>query len=66
MNSPSPEVWCAESDFQMQSPIYDVNFSNNISMTQVMVNERETELDSTFNLLTINLKYKSLHNSIDW
>ena len=48
MKFPTPEAQCAEGVFQIQSPICGVNFSNNISITQVRVNERETELDSTF------------------
>ena len=34
--------------FQIQSPISDVNFSNNILIIQVRINDRETELYSTF------------------
>ena len=48
MKSPTPEAQCAEDVFQIQSPICDVYFSNNISIPQVRVNKRETELDSTF------------------
>ena len=48
MKSPTPEAQCAEGVFQIQSPICDVYFSNNISIPQVRVNKRETELDSTF------------------
>ena len=48
MKSPTPEASCTEGVFQTQSCICGVNFLNNISITQVKVNERETELDSTF------------------
>ena len=48
MKSPTPEVQCAEGAFQIQSPICGVNFSNNISIIRVRVNERESELDSIF------------------
>ena len=41
MKSPTPEVKCAKGVFQIQSPICGVNFSNNISITQVRVNERK-------------------------
>ena len=41
MKSPTPEAKCAKGVFQIQSPICGVNFSNNISITQVKVNERE-------------------------
>ena len=41
MKSPTPEGKCAEGVFQIQSPICGVNFSNNISITQVRVNERK-------------------------
>ena len=41
MKSPTPETKCAEGVFQIQSPICDVNFSNNISITQARVNERK-------------------------
>ena len=44
----NPEEKCAEGAFQIQSPIYGVNFSQNISIPQVRVNKSETELDSTF------------------
>ena len=48
MKSPTPEAKCAEGVFQIQSPICGVNFSNNISITQVRVNESKNLLDSTF------------------
>ena len=47
MKFPTPEVQCADGVFQIQSRICDVYFSN-ISVPQVRVNKRETELDSTF------------------
>ena len=48
MKSPTLEAQCAEGVFQIQTPICDVYFSNNISIPQVEVNKKETELDSTF------------------
>ena len=48
MKFPNPEAQCVEGVFQIQSPITDVNFSNNISTPQVWVNKMETELESTF------------------
>ena len=48
MKYPAPEVQCAESVFQIQSPIRDVYFSSNVSVIQDRVNKMETELDSTF------------------
>ena len=44
MKFPTPEVQCAEGVFQIQSPICAVNFSKNISITQVRVNERKANL----------------------
>ena len=44
MKSPAPEKKRAKGVFQIQSPICGVNFSNNISITQVRVNERKTNL----------------------
>ena len=41
MKSPTQETKCAEGVFQIQSPIGAVSFSNNISITQVRVNERK-------------------------
>ena len=66
MKSPILEAQCAEDGFQIQSPICGANFSNIISITEVSVSERKTEVDFIFNLLNINLKKKSFHNSIDW
>ena len=48
MKSLTTEGLYAKGVFQIQSPICGVNFSNNISITQVRVNEREIELDATF------------------
>ena len=39
MKSPTPEAKCAKGVFQIQSPISGVNYSNNISITQVRANE---------------------------
>ena len=47
MKSPTPEAQYTEGVFQIQSPFCDVYFSNNISIPQVRVNKRETELYST-------------------
>ena len=41
MKSPTPEEKCAKGVFQMQSAICNVNFSNDVSITQVKVNERK-------------------------
>ena len=41
----------SERIFQFQCPICGVNFSNNILMIQVRVNERETELGWTFEVI---------------
>ena len=50
MKSPTPDVKCAEGAFQIQSPIYDVYFSNNILIPQVKVSKKETKLYSTFEI----------------
>ena len=42
MKFPTLETKCAEGIFQIQSPICGVNFSNNVSITQVRVNERKS------------------------
>ena len=44
MKSQTPEAYCAEGVFQIQSPICGANFSSNISTTQVRVNEKKTNL----------------------
>ena len=41
MKPPTPEAKCAKGVFQIQSPIGGVSFPNNISITQVKVNERK-------------------------
>ena len=41
MKSPTQDAYCAEGVFQAESPICGVNFSNNISITQVKVSERK-------------------------
>ena len=43
MKSPTTEAQCA-CIFKIQSPICGANFSNNISITQLRVNERRTNL----------------------
>ena len=42
--NPQPQSQCAEGVFQIQFIICDANFSNNISITQVRVNDRKTSL----------------------
>ena len=41
MKSPTPEAKCGKGAFQIQSPICGVYFSNNISITQIKINERK-------------------------
>ena len=41
MKSPTPETKCAKGVFQIQSPICGVNFSINVSITQVRVTEKK-------------------------
>ena len=41
MKSPTQEEKCVEGVFQIQSPICGVNFSNNISTTQIRVSQRK-------------------------
>ena len=48
MKSPSPEAYYAEGVFQIQATICVVNFSNIISIPEVRVNKRETELSWSF------------------
>ena len=45
MKSPTPEANCAKGVVQIQSRICDVNFSNNISITQVKFNEEKLLLN---------------------
>ena len=47
MKSSPPEVWYAKGVFQIEPLISSVNFSN-ISVTQVKLNMRETEHETTF------------------
>ena len=44
MKSQTLKAQCAEGVFQIQSTICGVNFSNTISITQIRVNERKTNL----------------------
>ena len=44
MKSPTPEAKCAKGVFQIQSPICGVNFSNNISIIQIPVNDKKTNV----------------------
>ena len=48
MKSSTPKALCVEGVFQVQSPVCGVNLSNNISIPQVWVNKKETELEPTF------------------
>ena len=41
MKPPTPETKCSKVAFQIQSPTGGVNFSNNIPITQLRVNERK-------------------------
>ena len=59
MKSPTSEVKCGERVFQMQSNIYAVNFTNNISRSA-------WTWQKLWNLLITNFKNKSFHNSVDW
>ena len=45
MKPPTPEAKCAKGVFQVQPPICGFNFSNNISITQVRVNEKKPNLN---------------------
>ena len=47
MKSPTPEAYCAEDVFQLQSPTCGVNFSNNIN-NPGQVQWDENLIDSTF------------------
>ena len=58
MKSWTLEAYCAENVFQIQPPICAVNFPSN------MLKSDRTWHD-LWNFLTINLKNKSFHNSID-
>ena len=51
----TPEVQRAEGVFQSQSHICGVNFSNNISIIQVRVNERKTNLTKPLKVLNHSL-----------
>ena len=66
MNSPTPEAQCVKDVFQIQSPVCDVYFSNNILIPQTRVNNRAATWFDLRHLLTINLKDKSLHYSKGW
>ena len=48
MKFPIPDRSSEGDVLQIQCPICDANFSNNIGVTQVRINERETEPYSTF------------------
>ena len=48
MKLPTPETQCAEGVFRIQPSICGVYFSNNISIPQVRMKKRKTELDSNF------------------
>ena len=57
---------CAKGVFQIRLPISGVNFPNNISIPQLEPASRNWTLHNLWNLLTINFKDKSFHNSIEW
>ena len=59
MKSPTPEASHTEGVFPIQPSICPVNFSNNISRSG-------WTWQNLWNLLTINLKNKSSHYSMDW
>ena len=40
MKSQTPEAWCGEGFFQIQSAICSANFQSNMLITQVRINER--------------------------
>ena len=61
MKSPTQETKCAKGVFQIQSPIGAVSFSNNISITQVRVNERQ---NLTRPLKPLNHELPPLHDLI--
>ena len=61
MNFPAPEALCAKGGFQIQSCISGVNFSNNVSVPPYNMAQPLKPL----NLLTIDLKDGSFHNSIE-
>ena len=48
MKSTTPEALYREGVFQIQSNICGVTFSDNILITQLRINERETELVSIY------------------
>ena len=67
MKSPTPEAQCAEIVFQIQTPICDVYFLNNISIPPGRgQQEGNWTWLNLWNCLTINLKNKSFNNSKDW
>ena len=51
--STPPDVECAKGVFQSELPISSVNFTNNMSIPQAMINMNETEHDTIFQLLTL-------------
>ena len=66
MKSPTSEAWCAKVVFQIQLPICAGNVSTNISIPNARINMRKSEHDTIFEIsLTINLKDKSFHDSIE-
>ena len=48
MKSKTPETSCDEGVFQIQSPVCGVDFSNNIVLPKVRINDRETEFGLIF------------------
>ena len=55
IKSPTQQAKCAKEFFQIQSPICGVNFSNNISIIQVRVNEGKTNLTKPLKVLNHSL-----------
>ena len=54
-----PEALFVKVAFQIEAPISANNFSNNISIPHIT-------WCNFWNLLALNLKDKSFHNSIEW
>ena len=48
---PTPEAYWTEGFFQIQAPNCGDNFSNNVSMTKVRVNDRKTNMTRPLKLL---------------
>ena len=48
---PTLQAYCTEVFFQIQAPNCGDNFSNNVSITKVRVNERKTNMTQPLKLL---------------